>query len=390
MLTAEQNEFFTRVGAGSPMGDLLRRYWHAVAPWNVLEERTTYPTRVLGEDLVLFKDKSGRVGLLADHCSHRGASLRYGRVEERGIACAYHGWLYDCEGNVIETPVESNDAIMTSVKHTAYPVQQSAGLYWAYMGPLPAPALPRFDLWVRKDGVRRIVVTQQLDCNWFQVVENMTDVWHSAILHQDSQGRSEPNSTRGSVDEIDHIECWATSYGIMKRHYYKAGWTREHPMLFPNILEVGNCHQINVPVDDEHTNRIRVYFDPTPDGAIVEDEGPIPVLYERPRKDPPDGVHPFTTFKWESNDHQDAMAWETQGLIADRTREHLGGSDRWIVWMREMFKENAELVREGQDPFAVIRDPDHEPIDTGFQDQVDSMRKRGLAGRDSAREYAGV
>ncbi len=388
MLTQEQNEYFVRVGQGTPMGELLRRYWHAVAPWDVLEESPTHFTRVLGEDLVLFKDLSGRVGLLADHCSHRGASLLYGRVEERGISCAYHGWLYDCDGNILETPPERNDAIMRSVKHTAYPVQKSAGLYWAYLGPQPAPVLHTFDLWARKDGRRRVVVTQQLDCNWFQVIENMTDVWHSAILHQDSQGHTQPNTTRGTIDEIDHIECWATSYGIMKRHYYKDGRTREHPMLFPNILEVQNCHQINVPVDDTHTNRYRLYFDPTPDDSIVEDEGDVPVIYESPRKDPPDGIHPFTKFKWEINDHQDAMAWETQGLIANRGTEHLASSDRWIVWMRDLFKENAERVRQGQDPLGVSRDPHQPPIDTGFQTQVDSMRKDGRAGRDSAREYA--
>ena len=387
MLTREQNEFFTRVGAETPMGDLLRRYWHAVAPWNVLEERSTYFVRVLGEDLVLFKDKSGRIGLLAEHCSHRNTSLMYGRVEERGISCAYHGWLYDTQGNVLETPCEDNDAIIQSVTHPAYPVQQSAGLYWAYLGPQPAPVLPNFDLWSRKDGRRTIVVTQQLDCNWFQVVENMTDVWHSAILHQDSQGQTQPNTTRGAVDEIDHVECFLTDYGIMKRHYYKTGRTREHPMLFPNILEVQNCHQINVPVDDTHTNRIRLYFDPTPDGSIIEDEGDIPVFYEQPRKDPPDGIHPFTTFKWEINDHQDAMAWETQGRIANRSTEHLGSSDRWIVWMRNLFKESADRVLAGKDPLAVIRDADHPPIDTGFQTQVDGMRRSGRAGRDSAQEY---
>ena len=120
MLSQEENDFLTRVGPGTPAGEFLRRYWHVVAYVQELtEESPTRFVRLLGEDLVLFLDKAGRVGLLADHCSHRGASLLYGRVEERGIACAYHGWLYDCEGNILETPPQRNDAIMRSVKHTA-------------------------------------------------------------------------------------------------------------------------------------------------------------------------------------------------------------------------------------------------------------------------------
>ena len=150
MLTKEENEFLTHVGPGTPGGELLRRYWHPVAvSAELTDERPTMFVRILGEDLVLFKDKSGRVGLLADHCSHRGASLLYGRVEERGISCAYHGWLYDCDGNILETPPERNDAIMRSVKHTAYPVQRFIGLYWAYLGPSPAPVIPPYDIWVR-------------------------------------------------------------------------------------------------------------------------------------------------------------------------------------------------------------------------------------------------
>ena len=145
MLTQEQNDQLTRVGRGTPAGELLRRYWHPVAVAQELtDEQPTKFVRVLGEDLVLFKDKSGGVGLLADHCAHRGASLLYGRVEERGIACAYHGWLYDREGNILETPPERNEAIMQSVKHTAYPVQELAGMYLAYLGPLPAPIIPPY------------------------------------------------------------------------------------------------------------------------------------------------------------------------------------------------------------------------------------------------------
>jgi phenylpropionate dioxygenase-like ring-hydroxylating dioxygenase large terminal subunit len=145
MLTAEENGCLTGVAPGTPAGELLRRYWHPVAM--LPELSTASPTkhvRILGEDLVLFRDTSGRVGLLADHCAHRGASLLYGRVEERGIACAYHGWLYDTAGNCLECPAEPAESkFHLTVKHRAYPVQDYCGLYWAYLGPLPAPVLPR-------------------------------------------------------------------------------------------------------------------------------------------------------------------------------------------------------------------------------------------------------
>src|SRR3954453_19014973 len=126
MLSQAENDLLTRVGPGQPAGELLRRYWHPVAlATDVTDEQPTKFIRLLGEDLVLFRDKSGRIGLLADRCSHRGASLCYGRVEERGISCAYHGWLYDVKGNCLETPPEPAESKFTAtVKHKAYPVQK--------------------------------------------------------------------------------------------------------------------------------------------------------------------------------------------------------------------------------------------------------------------------
>jgi phenylpropionate dioxygenase-like ring-hydroxylating dioxygenase large terminal subunit len=205
MLTQEENDFLTRIGPGQPAGALLRRYWLPVATHDELSEaQPTRFVRVLGEDLVLFRDKQGRVGLLADHCAHRGASLCYGRVEERGISCAYHGWLYDTGGNVLETPPERNDAIMKHVRQTAYPVQKFVGLYWAYFGPEPAPVIPPYDVWVRTDGRRRLYVQPQLDCNWFQAMENSVDSAHLQVLHQEfiGEGRRPANTTRGFTDDV--------------------------------------------------------------------------------------------------------------------------------------------------------------------------------------------
>ncbi|HEX7232618.1 MAG TPA: Rieske 2Fe-2S domain-containing protein, partial [Candidatus Binatia bacterium] len=147
MLTKEENEMLTRVGPGTPAGELLRRYWLPVGVASELTaENPTQIVRILGETLVLFRDKTGRVGLLEDRCSHRAASLSYGRVEERGISCPYHGWLYDTQGNCLETPAEPRESkFCLTVKQKAYPVQKLVGLYWAYLGPAPAPAITNFD-----------------------------------------------------------------------------------------------------------------------------------------------------------------------------------------------------------------------------------------------------
>ncbi len=376
MLTAEENERLTRVGPGTPAGALLRRYWHPVAIAQELTvEQPTRFVRVLGEDLVLFRDQQGRVGLLADHCAHRGASLCYGRVEERGISCAYHGWLYDTGGNVLETPPERNDAIIKHVKQPAYPVQKFVGLYWAYLGPLPAPVIPRYDVWVRQDGRRRIYVQPLLDCNWFQAMENSVDSAHLQILHQEfiGDGRRPANTTRGFTDDVRSTEFYVNPIGIVKRRTYVNGKTDEHPLIFPNILRQGNATQIRVPIDDTHTRIFFVRFFPTEDGSLVADEGDPPVEHLAPYKDPPDALHPHARFRWAGVQYQDHAMWETQGPISDRTREHLASSDRGVVLLRRLLREQIERVQQGHDPFGLVRDPDHPMIDTNLTGEAQGV-----------------
>jgi len=382
MLSKEENEMLTRVGPGTPAGELLRRYWFPVSVAQELaEENPAKFVRILGEDLVLFRDKSGRVGLLADRCSHRGASLCYGRVEERGIACPYHGWLYDINGNCLETPAEPPESkFRFTVKHKAYPVQKFIGLYWTYMGPQPAPLIPRYDLWVRKDGTRRIVVQPQLDCNWFQAMENSVDPAHLQILHQNTamRGRTPPNTTRGFTDDVERFEFHEVAYGIMKRRFYRSGSIDEHPLIFPNILRQGNGTQIRVPIDDTHTRIFIIRFDPTPDGAVVEEEAELPVEYVKPYKDPPDALHPFTRFRMSEVQAQDHMSWETQGPIADRSKERLATSDRGIVMLREIMKREIEKVQSCLDPIGVIRDPSQNTvIDTKLAESLRGPESQG-------------
>ena len=263
-LTTEENELLTRVGPGTPAGELLRRYWHPIAVARELtDERPTKFIRFLGEDLVLWKDKSGHVGLIQDHCAHRGASLLYGRVEERGIACAYHGWLYDTQGNCLETPAEPEDSkFYLTVKAKAYPVQKYIGLYWAYLGPAPAPVIPKYDLWARQDGHRKIVVYPQLAANWLQPMENSADPWHAEVLHQQAKSRGRPivSTTRGCVDDVESVDFFESSYGLMKKRVQKTGQVGVHPVIFPNILREGNASQFRLPTDDTHTDFFFVHF----------------------------------------------------------------------------------------------------------------------------------
>jgi 5,5'-dehydrodivanillate O-demethylase oxygenase subunit len=387
MLTREENETLTRVGPGTPAGELLRRYWMPIAlAQELTEESPTRFVRVLGEDLVLFHDKSGRVGLLADHCSHRGASLLYGRVEERGIACAYHGWLYDTAGNCLETPAEPADSkFCLTVKHRAYPVQRLLGLYWAYLGPLPAPVIPKYDAWVRKDGRRR-TSARMLDCNWLQPMENSVDPAHLQILHQDQGTNREAgkasSTTRGRTDDVAELDFYEVPYGIMKRRVYRNGLVDEHPLIFPNILRHQGT-QIRVPVDDTHTLHVTISFRATPDGSEVEEDDP-PASYGKPHKDPPDGLYPAAHYTMDDVGAQDYMAWETQRPIADRTVERLATSDRGIVMLRQMLRREIERVQQGLDPLGVIRDPNHEMIDTKLMHSMREYfgRDRGGAPRE--------
>jgi 5,5'-dehydrodivanillate O-demethylase oxygenase subunit len=374
MLTREENELLTRVGPGTPAGELLRRYWLPVGVASELtDEHPTQLVRILGETLVLFRDKRGNIGLLDDRCAHRGVSLSYGRVEERGIACAYHGWLYNTKGDCLECPAEPADSkFCLTVKQKAYPVQKAVGLYWAYMGPEPAPLIANFDIWFRKDGHRKIFIQPQLDCNWFQAMENSMDPAHLQILHQETAGRGREieNSTRGLTDDVEKFDFYEVPYGLMKRRVYKNGMIDEHPVLFPNVLRQGNVGQIRVPMDDTHTKIYFVRFFPSENGAIFAHDDP-PVEYIKPYKNPPDALHPFARFRMDAVQAQDHMAWETQGPICDRTRERLSTSDRGVVMLREVMMREMKRVQQGMDPMGVVRDPAKNPmIDTHLMESI--------------------
>lgn len=364
MLSLDENDTMTRVGRGTPAGELLRRYWHPVCPVRELSPETRKKRiRLLGEDLVLFRDGKGRVGLVAEQCAHRRASLYYGFVEDEGLRCPYHGWKYDVNGSCIEQPFEpAGSPLKNEVCQSAYPVQQLAGLFWAYLGPHPVPFLPRWELLVSTGGTRRIAVQELLQCNWLQAMENSVDPTHTYYLHGHMMvTKGHPERGAYYYRPIENLEfevvkekAWG---GIRKNRTY-GGKTVEkelgHPLIFPTMLLVPQGDVValhfRVPVDDSHTQIYRVEFKPGGDTRGVDWDDP-PVEYDPPNKDE-NGEYCLDTFY-----SQDGMAWETQGPLFDRSKENLGVSDRGLVLFRRMLKEQIEAVQNGQDPLGTIRDP---------------------------------
>jgi len=183
MLTAQENETLTQVGPGTSMGRLLRWYWHPIAAATQLDENPVMRVKLLGESLVLFRDRRGSLGLLSDTCAHRGVNLVFGIPEPEGLRCPYHGWLYDSTGQCLQMPTEPEDTTFPNrVKIVAYPAQELAGLIFAYLGPQPAPLLPNWDLFVC-ENVLRDIGFQVVPCNWLQMQENDCDPAHVGWLH---------------------------------------------------------------------------------------------------------------------------------------------------------------------------------------------------------------
>ena len=355
MLDHATNELLTRTGRGTDMGELLRRYWMPLAPKLEIDQTDKKQIRLLGEDLVLFKNSAGSYGLVAEQCSHRGASLFYGRVEADGIRCPYHGWKYDLSGRCLEQPAESPASeYKDTIRHPAYPVEESGGVLFGYLGPQPPPLLPRYDILVRENWVRRIEIHPTLDCNWLQPMENAVDPAHLYWLHGYTGGA--PTSR----DERMDFEIF--EYGIYKYHYDEKKM-EVHPLVFPNLLRgPGNVAHFRIPMDDTHTGVLYVLYSPAADGRPGKQKE-VPYKYIDPVKEPyDDNGFPRYRHHMKTFASQDAMAWETQGKIADRTREHLGASDKGVVMFRQMLRIQIEKVKKGEDPIGVIRDPEKNKI----------------------------
>ena len=256
MMTPEQNEFLTRVGPGTPAGDMLRRYWHPVAAAGELTaEKPIKEVRILGEDLIVFRmppaegQSQPSYGLVGKHCPHRRASFTYGKVDQQGIRCPYHGWKFNAAGRCLEQPAEpANSTYKDRIQHTAYPVQKLAGLLFAYMGPAPAPLLPRWDVLAREDGRRWGVVESVINCNWLQAMENSVDPAHLYWLHGTLGSPNMPVSAErfsalGLQPEYEEKnEFFRFDYGIQKRRTTQGNrpgdppLLEQHPLVFPTSL----------------------------------------------------------------------------------------------------------------------------------------------------------
>jgi 5,5'-dehydrodivanillate O-demethylase len=367
--TREQNERLTQIGPGTPMGALMRRYWLPVAAAIELDREPVRRVRYLGEDLTLYKSGAGEYGLIADRCAHRCMSLEHGIPDAQGLRCAYHGWVYDAAGDCVEQPFEDRTfpeaRYRDRITITAYPVQELGGLLFAYFGPQPAPLLPRWDILVR-DDLDRAIEIHSLPCNWLQCMDNAADPVHFEYLHAaygnyllKKLGRP-PGMTPARHTKIAFD---VFRYGIMKRRLLEGApedsdeWRVGHPLLFPNILSVGNegnaMLQMRTPVDDTTTMQF-AYRTTARDPSVAA--LPITVKYSNHF----DGSEAFIA---DTIPKQDMLGWVGQGPISDRTREHLTASDKGIILYRKLLVENLERVERGEDPMGIIRDPaDNEPM----------------------------
>ncbi len=370
MLTQEENERLTQVGPGTPMGELMRRYWHPVAAAAELDDRPTKAVRLLGEDLVLYKDKSGTLGLIERFCPHRRVDLSYGIPEERGLRCMYHGWMMDETGQCVEQPFEEtvrpDGRFKEKVKIAGYPVEELGGLLFAYLGPSPAPLTPRWDLFVTEHAWRDIGFTM-LPCNWLQCQENSADPVHAEWLHgvygwwlAQRSGEEVPPWRKAMMRPHKRIGFTEFAHGVFKRRVVEGTsedddiWKVGHPWVFPNILRsttgtTSTEFQYRVPVDDEHTLHVVYTRYQFPPEAEVPPQERVP-YYEIP-------LYRNGELNVEVPLPQDFMAWVTQGPVADRTRERLGESDVGVIQLRRMLNEAMATVADGGDPMNVFRDP---------------------------------
>jgi 5,5'-dehydrodivanillate O-demethylase len=370
LLTLEQQEALTRVAAGTPAGELLRHYWFPVAATCELRATTAMPVRLLGDDLALFRTTAGTIGLLDARCPHRGASLAYGVVDECSLRCAYHGWRFAPSGACLEVPSLGRDdaSLRERARTRAYRVQELGGLIFAYLGPEPAPLLPRYDLFVW-EGVLRDVGRALIPCNWLQIMENSVDPTHLEWLHgrhlaavRGAAALSVPTRYGRRHEEIG-FEVFR--HGIIKRRVLAGGsredddWRVGHPLIFPCMVRVGagrqHRFQIRVPVDDTHTLHFWYSCYRPREGAEPPTQDTVPV-YDVPFRDE------RGDFLLDFVDGGDIMTWVSQGAIADRTREMLVDTDSGVVLLRRLLFEQIERVRAGEDPLGVVRSPEENEI----------------------------
>ena len=381
MLTREENELLCRVEGDAPMGQLMRRHWTPVCLAEEVPEPDGAPVkaRLFGEDLVVFRDTEGRVGVMDEYCPHRRASLCFGRNEEGGLRCLYHGWKMDVQGNVLEMTSEpAASGFAQKVKHKAYPVHEWAGLVWAYMGPRETMPGFRPPAWAPTDKARVSIAKALVPCNWAQVLEGAIDSAHSSSLHSsdmvparvDSAGATDKTWLRPSTDKAPRLQVQRAPYGFRYaalRRPITNGATHDYvrstvfvapatALIPPNNQY--NVANINVPMDDTNT---AFYFIAWGDPASTpQTETWRKFLRQTVGVDLDEQYRPLRNRDnkfWQDRQamkagnftgisgfpNQDIAMWVTMGPIADRTNDRLGASDLAIVEFR---KQMLDAVRE--------------------------------------------
>ena len=383
MLSREENQLITRAGPGTPLGELMRRYWIPALLSEDIRECDCAPVRVrlLGEDLVAFRDSQGRVGLLAEHCSHRGTSLFFGRNEECGLTCIYHGWKYDVEGNVLDTPAEpASSTLKTKVHHTAYPCKEAAGIVFAYMGPKQLmPLFPNYE-WTTLRKEHLYVTKSVQDCNYLQGLEGECDSSHLSFLHrafsENRRGGGDPDMY--GKDGAPVLEGVETDFGVRMISCRNAGdgltYLRVSNFVMPchGFVPTGGLkgnpegHTIHshVPVDDEHSLRFNIFF--RRNRPITADEKrlnneidanrlKIRNIHNNYLQDREEQRRETFTGMGKNFLIHDSCATESMGPIFDRSKEHLGAGDITVIAVRKFLLQAIRALDAGKEPPHVIR-----------------------------------
>ncbi|ABD06973.1 Rieske (2Fe-2S) protein [Rhodopseudomonas palustris HaA2] len=393
MMSQEQNDLITRIGPATPCGKLMRAYWQPVALVDELEgERPIKPVRLLGEDFVLFKDETGRYGLMDRDCPHRGADLAFGRLENGGLRCAFHGWLFDVDGKCLETPAEpGNSVLCQNIKQRAFPVVAKGGMLWTYLGAGEPPAFPEIDCFVAPDS-HVFAFKGLFECNWLQALEVGIDPAHASFLHRffededtsQSYGKQFRGASAGSelpmtkvLREYDRpiINVEHTEYGLRlialreiddeRTHVRVTNQLFPHGFVIPMSTEM-TITQWHVPVDDNNCYWYAIFTSYTKPVDKVKMRDQRLELYELPdyksrrNKTNDYGFDPheqatatYTGMGADINVH-DQWAVESMGPIQDRTREHLGQSDKAIIQYRRLLRQEIAKAEAGGKPLLAL------------------------------------
>ncbi|MBT6117408.1 MAG: aromatic ring-hydroxylating dioxygenase subunit alpha [Rhodospirillaceae bacterium] len=368
-------------GWGMPCGEYLRRFWQPVALSEDLGDRPL-ALRILGDDLVVFRDGSGRPAVLEKHCCHRGTSLEFGKIEEQGIRCCYHGWLFAPDGAILETPGEPpGSRVRDKVFQGAYPAHEFAGIVFAYMGPPEEkPAFPDYDLWARRAVADFQPYKIHNPCNWLQVRENEMDPVHITFLHTRHSG-VQFTPCYGAVPTIEWQETPVGMMYVSVRRWGDFLYLRSNDMILPNIARVAGIEDAEgetefdrrsgatnwvVPIDD--ANCWTIGWDEV--DRHIPEEGRDGYLDRMARRganmlNPNSaGQTAEPTYEMRQAAPGDWDAWTSQGPVTSHSREHLGLTDRGVTMYRRLVRDGVRAVAAGQVPKGLQAEAPPEPLRT--------------------------